>query len=124
MSIEPDDWPARERRWRRRLGRLRLGVEPLAEQLARMRATVVALSIVGGLVGLAFVALFSAFHAPWIGLGMAAVLLGIPVGLAWIDYGRHRARAAAFEAERSANEAATAAGVDSPAAATTTPLNS
>ena len=32
-------WRVRERNWARRLGRLRLGVEPLEEQLTRYRRT-------------------------------------------------------------------------------------
>ena len=43
-------WRARERNWARRLGRLRLGVEPLEEQLTRYRRTTWALAVVPGII--------------------------------------------------------------------------
>jgi hypothetical protein len=35
--MHEDEWQERERQWQRRLGRLRLGAEPIAEQLAKYR---------------------------------------------------------------------------------------
>ena len=51
-------WRVRERKWARRLGRLRLGVEPLEEQLNRYRRTTWALALV-----LAFVLVNSVFYS-------------------------------------------------------------
>ena len=94
--IPPGDeaWQARQRYWRRKLGRLRLGVEPLEEQLARYRRVTWMLTAVPMGIGLMFVGLFAAFERPDVGLLLAAVLLLPVVVVAWFDYGllRHRAR--------------------------------
>jgi hypothetical protein len=76
----------RENQWRRKLGRLRLGVEPIEEQLARYRRVTWALTAVPALVGTMFLTLFTVFGRPDIGLIFdAIVLLPIAVG-AWLDY--------------------------------------
>ncbi len=76
----------RERDWQRKLGRLRLGAEPLRDQLERYRRVTWALTVVPAILSLMFVALFAAFRAPLLGLGVAAVLLLPVVGFAWLDY--------------------------------------
>ncbi len=79
-------WQVRENQWRRKLGRLRLGVEPIEEQLARYRRVTWALTAVPALVGTMFLTLFTVFGRPDIGLIFdAIVLLPIAVG-AWLDY--------------------------------------
>ncbi len=92
-------WRARQERWRRKLGRLRLGVEPIGEQLARYRRVTWALTAV--LAGLAvfFFTLFAIFGHPMVGLALVAVL-PLPIVLwAWADYGLMAARAARYHAE-------------------------
>jgi hypothetical protein len=79
-------WRVREQHWRRKLGRLKLGVEPIEEQLIRYRRVTWVLTAVPSLLGLMFLTLFSVFGRPDIGLIFdAIVLLPIVVG-AWLDY--------------------------------------
>jgi hypothetical protein len=79
-------WRLRENHWRRRLGRLKLGVEPIEEQLTRYRRVTWALTAVPAVIGLMFLTLFTVFGRPDIGLIFdAIVLLPIVVG-AWLDY--------------------------------------
>jgi hypothetical protein len=79
-------WRLREDEWRRKLGRLRLGVESIEEQLARYRRVTWALSILPIVVGLMFVSLLTVFGSPLIGLTVAAILF-VSIGLgAWLDY--------------------------------------
>ena len=79
-------WRLRENHWRRKLGRLKLGVEPIEEQLTRYRRVTWALTAVPGVIGLMFLTLFTVFGRPDIGLIFdAIVLLPIVVG-AWLDY--------------------------------------
>ena len=47
-------WRMREKQWRRKLGRLRLGVEPIEEQLARYRRVTWVLTAVPAVIGLMF----------------------------------------------------------------------
>ena len=85
---DPDaTWKVRERYWRGKLGRLRLGVEPLEEQLARYRRVTWVLTAVPAGVALMFVGLFTAFQRPDVGGILAFVLLLPIVVFAWIDYG-------------------------------------
>ena len=54
-------WRTREQEWRRRLGRLRLGVEPIEEQLERYRRVTWALTAVPAIIAVMFLGLFIAF---------------------------------------------------------------
>lgn len=102
---EQTAWVQRQDYWRRRLGRLRLGVEPLSEQVARYRRVTWGLTIVPSIMGLMFVALFTAFQAPLVGLIVAAFLV-LPIALfAWVDFALLARRAARYEAERREHEA-------------------
>jgi multisubunit Na+/H+ antiporter MnhB subunit len=93
-------WRAREREWARRLGRLRLGVEPLEDQLARYRRTTWALAVVPGIIALMFLTLFTVFGRPDIGL-VVVVILFVPMTLfPWLGYTKLKRRAAAYLAER------------------------
>jgi hypothetical protein len=79
-------WRLRERYWRRKLGRLRLGVEPVEEQLVRYRRVTWALTAVPSVLGLMFLSLFTVFGRPDIGAIVVAVIL-LPVVMgAWCDY--------------------------------------
>jgi hypothetical protein len=93
------DWEMRLRYWKRKLGRLRLGVEPIEEQVERYRrVTVVLTAVVLGL-ALIFLALFTAFQRPDVGAILALVLLGPVVAFAWLDFALLRARATGFARE-------------------------
>lgn len=92
-------WRAREAQWRHKLGRLRLGAEPIEEQLARYRrATWVLTDVVAGL-ACVFFALFAGRGYPVVGLALVAVLL-LPIVLgAWADHGLMALRARRYRAE-------------------------
>lgn len=85
------------REWQRRLGRLRLGAEPLAEQLARLRRVTWALTFVPLGFAAIIVALFTGFGAPLIGLAVAGIVFGPVIALAWLDDLRRSAVVRAFE---------------------------
>ena len=92
-------WRAREDRWRRKLGRLRLGVEPIEEQLARYRRVTWALTAVPAALALFFFTLFAIFGYPIVGLVVDALLF-LPIVLgAWVDYGLMAYRAHRYRAE-------------------------
>ncbi len=95
-----------QRYWQQRLGRLRLGVEPLAEQLGRLWRVTWALTIIPGLMGLVMVGLFAAFGETRIGLILVGVLLAPIVALAWLDYGRLADAVADYEREHRDESAA------------------
>jgi hypothetical protein len=95
-------WQLREEQWARKLGRLRLGVEPLDEQLARYRRVTLALTIVPGVIAAMFLALFAAFGRPDIGLVVIGVLFVPIIAGSWIGYLRLRWRARAYLKELAA----------------------
>jgi hypothetical protein len=108
-------WRERRAYWGRKLGRLRLGVEPLAAQLERHRRVGWALSAVAGGMAIFFIALFGAFGRPDIGLIVAGGFPGLTVASFWIGYLRLTSKARAFEreyedylAERGRRDASTA----------------
>jgi hypothetical protein len=104
LHPEPDpDWPGREARWRRKLRRLRLGAEPVEEQVARLRRVTVALTVVLAAIGILFLAIFAAFGRPDVGAAVVAVLLGPVVGWAWLDQALLGSRAAAYLRDRAAH---------------------
>jgi hypothetical protein len=92
-------WRLREGRWRYQLGRLRLGVEPLGEQLVRYRHVTWALTVVPSLLALMFLTLFGVFGRPDIGLIFVAIVLAPIVLGAWIDYTLLAKRARRYLAE-------------------------
>ena len=92
-------WRLRERYWRRKLGRLRLGVEPIEEQLARYRRTTWALTVVPSVVALMFLTLFAVFGRPDVGLIAVAILLLPIVVVAWWDYAVMARRARRYQIE-------------------------
>ena len=93
-------WRVRERKWARRLGRLRLGVEPLEEQLTRYRRTTWVLAVVPGIIALMFLTLFTVFGRPDIGFVVILILFVPMILFAWVGYARLKRRAAAYLADR------------------------
>jgi Flp pilus assembly protein TadB len=98
-------WRLREREWRGKLGQLRLGVEPLEEQLARYRRVTWGLTVVTGIIAVMFLSLFSVFGRPDIGLILVAILLLPIMVFSWVGYKRMERRADAFRAELAQFEA-------------------
>lgn len=92
-------WQVRQRYWQRKLGRIRLGAEPVEEQLAKYRRVTWMLTALPLTIGLAFVALFTAFRRPDVGAIVAGVLLLPVVVVAWIDFGLLRHRVARYQRE-------------------------
>jgi len=90
----------RQRYWARKLGRLRLGVEPLDEQLAKYRRVTWALTLIPSAMGMLFVALFTAFGRPDIGLIVVAIVLGPVAAIAWLDYALLARNARRYQAEQ------------------------
>ena len=84
-------WTVRERKWAHRLGRLRLGVEPLDEQLTRLRRTTWVLSIVPGFIALIVLTLFTAFARPDVGLVVILILFAPMIVFPWVGYARLKA---------------------------------
>jgi hypothetical protein len=93
-------WSVRERKWALWLGRLRLGVEPLEEQLTRLRRTTWALAIVPGIIALIVLTLFTVFGRPDIGLVVILILFAPMILFPWVGYARLKRRAALYLAER------------------------
>jgi hypothetical protein len=79
-------WQERQEFWRRKLGRLRLGVEPLEEQLERYRGVTWALTLVPAFLAMFFLTLFTVFGRPDVGFILDAILLLPIVAGAWLDY--------------------------------------
>src|ERR1039457_4354291 len=93
-------WSARRTYWARKLGRLRLGVEPIEEQLARYRRVTWVLTAVPGFVSAFILVLFTVFQRPDIGLIVAALLfLPIAAG-AWIGHALLVSRGRRYLVER------------------------
>ncbi len=95
-----EGWNARQRYWQKKLGRLRLGAEPLEEQLAKYRRVTWMLTAVPIVLALMFVGLFAAFGRPLLGVILSLVLLSPVVTVAWIDFGVLSLRASRYQHER------------------------
>jgi hypothetical protein len=93
-------WQVRQKQWRRKLGRLRLGVEPIEEQVARYRGVTWALTVVPAVLGLMFLTLFTVFGRPDIGLIFDAVILLPIIIVAWLDFALLANRARHYLEER------------------------
>ena len=95
-------WRERQKHWRRKLGRLRLGVEPIEEQLTRYRRVTWALTAVPSVLAVFFLTLFTVFGRPDVGLILVGILL-LPIILgAWLDYAVLSRRARQYLIEESA----------------------
>jgi hypothetical protein len=93
-------WRDRERQWARKLGRIRLNVEPIEEQLARYRRTTFALMIVPAVIALIFFCLFAVFGRADIGLAIVLVVFVPLILFAWLGYKTLQHRAASYLEER------------------------
>lgn len=93
--------------WQRRLGRIRLGAEPVSEQLAKYRRVTLAISAVALGIGAIIIAILTAFRAPAIGAAVAFILFGPMIALAWWDYSRLQSRVRAYEREIAESPAST-----------------
>lgn len=98
------EWDARLLYWRRKLGRLRLGVEPIEEQLTRYRRATQLLTAIPFGIALMIVALFTAFGRPGVGAILGAVLMLPIVAHAWLDYAVLRSRASGYLRDLRAHE--------------------
>ncbi len=95
-------WRDRKNYWRRKLGRLRLGVEPIDEQLAKYRRVTWGLTAVPSVLAVMFFTLFTVFGRPDVGLILVAILL-LPIILgAWLDYALLSRRARQYLVEEAA----------------------
>jgi threonine/homoserine/homoserine lactone efflux protein len=92
----------RARYWARKLGRLRLGVESIDDQLAKYRRVTWALTVVPSIIAVFFISLFSVFGRPDIGLILVAILLAPIVAFAWLDYALLARNARRYRAEQAA----------------------
>jgi hypothetical protein len=84
-------WSARRSDWVRKLGRLRLGVEPIEEQLSRYRRVTWMLTAIPGFLSAVLFTLFTVFGRPGIGVVVAALFF-VPIASgAWVgDFLRER----------------------------------
>jgi hypothetical protein len=92
-------WRTREQEWRSKLGRLRLGVEPLDEQLARYRRVTWALMAVPAIIALMFLGLFTAFGRPDVGALVILILFGPVIAFSWLGFKKLESQANAYLAE-------------------------
>jgi hypothetical protein len=79
-------WSSRRKYWARKLGRLRLGVEPIDEQLTRYRRVTGMLTAVPGFLSTVLFPLFAVFGRPGIGVVVAALFFLPIVAGAWAGY--------------------------------------
>jgi len=105
-ELEPR-WRDRQKLWRRKLGRLRLGVEPIEEQLTRYRRVTWGLTVVPSGLAVMFLTLFTVFGRPDVGLILVGILLLPIIVGAWLDYAllsrrarRYLVEAAAYSSEK------------------------
>jgi hypothetical protein len=84
-SLDPDR-DDQQRRWQAKLGRLRLGVEPIEVQLERYRRVTWVLTAIPTALAIFIFTLFTAFRRPDIGSIVALILFVPVVSIAWIDF--------------------------------------
>jgi hypothetical protein len=92
-------WAVRRNYWARKLGRLRLGVEPIEEQLTRYRHVTVVLTAVPGFLSVFIFCLFAVFKRADIGFVVAGLLFLPIAGGAWLGYNRLERSARKYLAE-------------------------
>ena len=92
-------WKARSEFWARKLGRLRLGVEPIEDQLTRYRRVTWVLTAVPAFLSTFLFCLFAVFKRPDVGLVVAGMLFLPICSGAWLGYWGIRRRAGRYLAE-------------------------
>lgn len=106
MTEDPSaTWSQREQYWRRKLGRIKLGVEPVEVQVEKYRLVTWVLTAVTCSIGLIVLALFTVFGRPAIGAAVVALMFLPIVASAWIDYSWLKRRASAYLREKAEFEA-------------------
>jgi hypothetical protein len=103
QELEPE-WQERLRYWKRALGRIQLGVEPVEDQLEKYRRVTWVLTAVAAGVAIFFLSLFTAFRRPDIGAIVVLVLLVPMVAMAWLDFFRLKRRVRSYLVERNEHE--------------------
>jgi hypothetical protein len=94
------EWTKREAMWRRKLGRLRLGVEPLEEQLARYRRVTRVLTAIPLALSGFVIILFAFQRRPDVGIVLSAVIF-LPIVLgAWLGHASLVSRASGYLRDR------------------------
>ena len=96
MPMSPD----RQAYWRRKLGRLRLGAEPIEDQLARQRRALTTMTLISIGIGLMILGIFASFERPDIGAIVAGLIVVPVIASAWIGYARLHRRASVYQRER------------------------
>lgn len=96
--------PLREAYWRRRLGRIRFGAEPIEEQVSRQFRVTLALSVVLCVIGLMILSIFWAFKRPDVGTAVVGVLVLPVIVLAWLELAVLRARVSSYLGEQAAHK--------------------
>ena len=99
-SLLSEAWPERQRLWVRELGRVRLGIEPIPQQLKRYQGVAWVITIIAALMGLFIAALFTAFKAPGTGLIVSGILFVPVIVSAWLGYWKMESRAIAYLREK------------------------
>jgi purine-cytosine permease-like protein len=94
MNPDPE---TRKPRDQARLGRLRLGVEPLAVQVERYRRVTWVLTAIPLALAAFILTLFTVFGRPGIGLIVVLVLFAPVIAIAWIDFLLLKRRAERYE---------------------------
>jgi hypothetical protein len=82
--------------WQRRLGRIRLGAEPVEQQLARYRRATLVMSGIVVVIALFLLTLFAGFGRPDLGLWVAGIPAVPTLLVAWIDHLRLTSAVAAY----------------------------
>lgn len=99
-SLLSEVWPERQRLWVRELGRVRLGIEPIPQQLKRYQGVAWVITIIAALMGLFIAALFTAFKSPGTGLIVSGILFVPVIVSAWLGYWKMESRAIAYLREK------------------------
>jgi hypothetical protein len=97
-----------QRRWQARLGRLRLGAEPIEVQLERYRRVTWVLTAIPTALAIFIFTLFTAFRRPGIGSIVALILFLPVVSIAWIDFAILKGKAIRYWREHPKEENAEA----------------
>ena len=93
-------WTSRTKYWARKLGRLRLDVEPIEDQLTRYRRVTWVLTAIPAFLSTVLFTLFTVFGRPDIGAIVAALLFLPIVSGAWLGYYLLQRRGRRYLAER------------------------